>query len=589
MSEFLFFSPMKSACFLVFFTALSANLFSQNTLTADPFPVYNPFAGEQDSPENSYPFFAPEQSYSYCSLDDEGEPECRRRTVRYAYSPNRSDEDGNSNLDMYYTDYWDSNAAPDGKPLIVLLHGARGARNSTSLSKMAVMFATRGYLAVVPDYTTFRDEKWGDTGNAVDFPCLDEREIKYILQETLRDVRAAIRKTLSISSTSTAQDLFSVNPNQIFLYGVSHGAYTALQLATMDITDFPTGNVTIDGNEYNFAQSLDDLAICPEEGPCQGVAVPAAYDLKGSIAGVSLSMGATLSTDVITDDDQAAMLFFHGTCDAAAPYWELSQKDVIARNITAGIPDFPEEDLPCREAGDGDYPVYGTRRIYDHIAENSDGLRPIGFFSFCGARHNISGRYGLSGDDPDELQAGLIEYETLRFFSQLLNGDQPSSFEYSLDHSLWPISDDSEETLANHCAAVDNYGPSWPDASNKCPTCNQDAAYYANELRAPFFDGSVADEERYPKITEVAAQIEGCPSSSFEDGLEDISDTRIGDQNPDPPVIIIRVFDFTGFPISLSRRSTTLDSFLQSPPEGLSTGIYFIHLSDGTRKAYRLK
>jgi len=470
-----------------------------------------------------------------------------------------------------------------------LLHGARGSRASISLSRRAVMFAERGYVALIPDYTTFRDDQWNSAGSFLDIPCIGEAEINYILQQTLRDVRGAIRKILSLAATTTGQGIFPINPDQIYVFGVSHGAYTALQLVTMDSGDFQSGTVTIAGQEYAFSASLDDLQICETEGPCQGVTIPESYDLKAAIKGVSLSTAATLSLDAIGDEDAAAMLFFHGTCDAASPYWEISQKDVIARNITSSIPDFEESDLPCRSPEDEDYTVYGSQRVYDHMTATGNGSRPTGFFSLCGARHNLSARYGITGNDLEELKPGLMEYETLRFFAQLINGDTPASFRFAIDHRLLPASDDDIQTLDNHCTSVGNYGAPWPDASAKCPTCAADAPLYEVVLRIPFFDASAVDNERYPKISSVASQIESCPAISFDLELPNNPDTRLGHGMINTPVTVTRIFDFTGFPVPFASKKYTLESFLLSPPSGLRSGIYFIHLSNGTKKAYHIR
>lgn len=542
------------------------------------FPLYNPFGGEPDTPENAYPYYAPVSSYPACDENEDGDPQCARFTLRYAYDEDRDPDDGNSNLDIYFTNEWDQDMAPDGKPLLFLLHGGGGNRKNAELVRRAIAFAERGYMVVVPDYTTFRDDRWGSGGSFSEIPCFTEDQLKYILWYSVRDVRAAVRKAISFSTTDIAQQIVQIDTESLFFFGVSHGSYVSLQLAMAEPSDFPEGSVEINGTTYTFNGDLDDMPICDDPfNLCPGWLEMLNYEIRDHIRGLSVPTSSVLLPDAIGSEDDIPVIFFHGTCDASGPYYASSQKNVVRRSILSTAPDFPEEEIPCQDNDDLDYFIYGSQRVYETLQEvtpNFDDLY-TGFVSLCDARHNLGSHYGMSGEIPGGLKLGLMEYETLRFFANIINGSNQVSFRFDMDHRLQILSDSELNTLDNHCTSVDENGLSWPEEQIKCPKCEDDQNYYADNIHIPYYSAEAPDEERYPTVASVQDLFSGCEFLylSTEDAGHEFGEA-----------FLTAVYDLSGKLLYRSEGNPiTYPEFLRSETP-LREGYYILHFSDGTRQ-----
>ncbi len=565
--------------FLVLAVTAAPFFAAGQVLNYEAFPLYNPFAGEPDTQENAYPYYAPVSSYPTCGTDEDGNPQCSRFTLRYAYDEDRDAEDGNSLLDLYFTNEWDQDISPSGKPLLFLLHGGNGSRKNPEMVRRAVAFAERGYMVVVPDYTTFRDERWGSAGSFQELPCFSEKELSYILWYSIRDIRAVVRRVISFSTTDIAQQIAQIDTEALFFFGVSHGSYVSLQTATAEPSDFPEGAVTINGNTYAFNGDFDDMQICenPVFGNCPGWTELLGYDVRDHIKALSVPTSSVMLIDAIGPEDNVPTLFFHGTCDASAPYYRASQKEVVRRNIVSADPDFNPSDIPCQSGDELEYTIYGSREVYERMRDVSPDPDNFytGFVSLCDARHNLNTYYGMKGEIPDGLESGLMEYETLRFFANVLNNENKVAFDFDMDHRLQIFTDFESTQLDNHCAAVAGGGEQWPLLQTKCPNCAENPTFYAENARIPYYSTEAADEERYPSIASVQDLFEDCEFIYLTtDDAEQIFEEAY----------LIAVYDLSGKVLFRSEDGrVSYPEFLRSKGP-LREGYYILHFSDGTRQ-----
>lgn len=545
------------------------------------FPLYTPFGEVEDIPENAYPYYAPISNYPECGTDEEGELQCARFTLRYAYDEDRDPEDGNSRLDLYFTNEWDEELAPNGKPLLFLLHGGGGSRKNEELVKRAIEFSERGYMVVVPDYTTFRDDRWGSGGSFQDLPCFTERQLQYILWYSVRDIRAVVRRVISFSTTEIAQQIAQIDTESLFFFGVSHGSYVSLQLATAEPADFPDGSVEINGNTYEFNGDLDDMQICedPVFGLCPGWVELLDYEIRDHIKGLSVPTSSVMLLDAIGPEDDIPTLFFHGTCDASGPYYTVTQKEVVRRNIMSVLPDFPLEDVPCQDDDESAYFIHGSQRVYERMQEVSPDFDNMytGFISLCEARHNLNSYYGITGDvEEGTLESGILEYETMRFFANILNGENQIPFKFDMDHRLQVFTDFESAQLDNHCETVWEGEFTWPNESAECPKCADDQEYYADNIRIPYYSAEAPDEDRYPTVASVQDLFSDCEFLylSVEEAETTFDEARL-----------LAVYALSGKLLYRSEEGTpmTYPEFLRSG-RTLKEGYYILHFSDGTRQ-----
>lgn len=546
----------------------------------DPFPQYTPFTDVPDLVSNAYPYFFPMYTYTDCSFNEEGNVECLRFSTQYVFDEGRESGDGNSDMDVYYTDDWENFVSPAGKPIVVVLHGASGNRGAAPLAISAVEMASRGYIAVVPDYITIADSKWGNVGFDEE-SCLDADELWYTVQQSVRDIRASIRRLLFLEAEEGSFP-FPIDKGRIFVIGNSHGAYTAYHLAGMEASDFPTGEVSINGEDYTFSNDLDDQRICPQgDASCEGFSPGPGYDLRSSILGVSLVSPIVLDLDALRPaTSDAGVLIFHGSCDSRAPYWECNQKDFVRRSILGINPNAPEPAIPCQDADSPDFPVYGSQRWYQQRldAGELDDMY-VGMFSICGAPHALRGLYGVNfGDGPTSYEIGMIQFETARFFANILNNTNKENFRFDLNHRLKERHPNMVDNHENNCTVVQNHGEAWPEELLYCPSCDAGNPDAIDILHLPYFRTSHGDDQRYPSLNIFLDSGQECADAEADAVLS----AKVYDA---PQRVLIEVYDMMGRPMrsGLSRMGYGLVDFLQSG-HGLEKGMYALHFSDGSRE-----
>lgn len=163
------------------------------------------------------------------------------------------------------------------RPVIILAFGGSyigGERGD--LEFLCEAYARKGYVAVTIDYRLF-------DGPLIPFPTADQ--MKVVVIKSVSDMKAAIRHMREDADTD---NLFRIDPNNVFVGGVSAGSITAFHTAALDETDvFPADiqtileeNGGIEGNtsdnfEYssevqgliNFSGGLNDASWIDENDP----------------------------------------------------------------------------------------------------------------------------------------------------------------------------------------------------------------------------------------------------------------------------------------------------------------------------------
>lgn len=484
---------------LILVMSFCFNSVKSQELNSYGFPVHSPFADDDTYDGLSpYPFYFADPQYQGTNPNST----LFRGSHQYAFNPGRDINDGNSSFNLYFSDYHDYHTFPAGKPLVVILHGRNGNKDNSRNNRLASAFAKRGYVAIVPDYTTEGDvELWG---NPI-IECRSRDELLYTINYAVRDVRGAIRRTLfGVDRFYPSMD---IDENSIFVLGFSFGAITAAHMSYAGANEYPIGDsVEINGTSYVFESSLDDVIICPNPSvQCtQAYTSSTDYDVKDNIKGVSLLSPMLLEADFVDNSDEVQALLFHGTCDEVVAIDDPTLEQLYYRRQLASGNSNPEG-LPCDES-DVDYTLFGSARIYKR-AQNLP-ISPTGFdanpslFILCGAAHGLSQNYFSISTDYEVESLGF--YESLRFFSNLINQNPDTPFVYSLDHSLTPNYNELE--LQPKCEAMPQGGQNgdvlkgtpWVFnvlRNQYCPTCGD--SDIDPVLREPMFSALNPDSDRY--------------------------------------------------------------------------------------------
>ncbi len=478
--------------------------------------------GESDTEENKY------LGYYQDPLFDESSIQYASMQYNFDQDPDPANPNPNKFFDIFYSTSPDWPEYPAGRPLVVLLHANNGTRTSAvQLRRLAKSFVARGYVAVVPDYTTGRDEVWGLTG----LECLTEDQFNFGVQRSVRDVRAVIRRALKLSvmSSEGSAELpgipsISIDPNTIFLTGISYGATASMHTAYYDVDDFPAAGTTVEdfvgpAGETSFAFDLDDISVCPDgSNGCLGFLGD--FDVRDGIKGIAVVTPMILDLGVIRGNNYKPILSFHGTCDAIVPFDNPTAKEAAFRryreldlNFSGNIGPFPCENADYLN----DYKFYGTREIYKRLIQ-LDNIPSLdfdpyyGIFAICGKAHNVGAQY-LNQTVDQELWLGIADYEIPRFFANIINQDNMVGFSYTLDHSLHPNAGFGDEAEANQCPVLPerlnpDYDPRAGDFEKylkplekfACPSCDSPYPFVGFVPREPVFSLGDVDDLRYQPI-----------------------------------------------------------------------------------------
>jgi dienelactone hydrolase len=413
-------------------------------------------------------------------------------TVKYAFD-GRPNDTGNSLMD-YYTRPQPlvTQGVPTPRPVVFLLHGGDGSRTNPGISALAKNYARRGYVAVVPDYRTPRDPMYGNA------TCRDSIQFALTMQYSVADVRAAMRKLISMARVNP-QIASIADTSRIFIIGQSWGGATAYNTAVSDahewvvpgaapafVTFFDSVNTALPLAQYAFYNNLDAI---PVNGSCN------VFD-KSLLRGVACSAMPTMHLAMIDPGDQIPLFFAHGVCDNLAPYYKQTIREIYEINAyaalsTAGLPLPPPNLLPdpCTD-GNYQYTVYGPEAVLKYVR---NVLPPVGtvpfmhrLFRYCGGQHSI---------DND-----VVDMERTLFFKDILDGnfDRSETFTLDIAYLLPPNFNPVGSRQFWNCVYTAQYS-SWPSLLANCRTCNQSPTRFNQNSRCPWYsiDESPSSPNRY--------------------------------------------------------------------------------------------
>jgi len=204
------------------------------------------------------------------------------------------------NLQSLELDIWEPDPAIDSeviRPLVVWVHGGSfmgGSRQE--MNYFCEEFAKRGFVTATVSYRL----GWDCDPNAGIFTCAvcgsQSSKLLTAAYCSSQDVRAGLRYLVN-----NAEE-YGIDPNWIFLGGVSAGSISALSVAFMDQLD---------------ADALLPNAVL-QAGPLNssGNELTDTYEIKGVIN----DCGAVFNTSVIGEDDRIPVISFHDEGDCVVPY-----------------------------------------------------------------------------------------------------------------------------------------------------------------------------------------------------------------------------------------------------------------------------
>ena len=179
----------------------------------------------------------------------------------------------------------------DKRPVIILAHGGSfifGARED--LEDAATEYARMGYVAVSITYRLF---PFGQLGIPNATELIDQ------VVQAVGDMRGAVR---FMRADAAGNNVYKIDPNNIFVGGISAGAITAMHLAQLDEED-----------------EVSDI-------------VQAAIDANGGLEGTTGIMGFSSEVSAVVnlsgglhdrnyiDEDDVPFISFHGDSDGTVPF-----------------------------------------------------------------------------------------------------------------------------------------------------------------------------------------------------------------------------------------------------------------------------
>lgn len=188
--------------------------------------------------------------------------------------------------------YSPSGDTETARPLVIMAHGGyflSGDKTFPDVVPICTDLAEMGYVTASINYRMGINIQASLTS-----PFMDA------IMRAVQDMRAAIR--FFRKSVAENGNPYGINPNEIYIGGVSAGGFTALHLAYMDNDEIPA----------SINQSNPGLS-----GGVEGVSGNAGY--SSSIKGIISISGALGDTLWIKPGDTPAFLA-HGTADSVVPF-----------------------------------------------------------------------------------------------------------------------------------------------------------------------------------------------------------------------------------------------------------------------------
>jgi carboxylesterase type B len=138
------------------------------------------------------------------------------------------------------------NPGPNGRPLMVLIHGGAflgGTKNDANIQRMMQEFAERGYVTAAINYRLGMFQtasNWNCNVSlfGIQWNCLNQQDTSEWYRAVYRgaqDAHGAIRHLVNNASQ------YQIDPSQVFVVGESAGGYIAMATAYLDVpTEKPT-------------------------------------------------------------------------------------------------------------------------------------------------------------------------------------------------------------------------------------------------------------------------------------------------------------------------------------------------------------
>jgi acetyl esterase/lipase len=197
-------------------------------------------------------------------------------------------ESNTVDIDLDMDIYSPSNDTTLNRPVIVVAHGGAffsGDNNLDDVTALSISAAKRGYVVANINYRLGLNILDGSTG---------ERAVYRAIQ----DGSAAIRYLREF------HDEYAIDPEKIFMWGTSAGAFIALHLAYTDENDRP------DATYAGF--TAPDLGCLDCEGN--------SYIQNSRPNAIVSCWGAIGDLDYIDENDFVPSLMFHGMIDLVVPF-----------------------------------------------------------------------------------------------------------------------------------------------------------------------------------------------------------------------------------------------------------------------------
>lgn len=210
-----------------------------------------------------------------------------KTTVQFGSNTNVDGTEMNLMMDIYTPD----GSALTDKPVIIwAFGGAFVSGNRQNMEEFAQFFATKGYVSATIDYRIL-----SIAGGIPDsLGGLD------IAIKASTDMKAAVRY---LRHDAINDNAYGINPDQIYVGGVSAGAITALNVGVLDSDEV---------KEDHIQQIIDDNGGI--EGNSNNI------DVSSEVAGIINFSGAVYRLDWI-DANDPPIFSFHGTSDGTVSYY----------------------------------------------------------------------------------------------------------------------------------------------------------------------------------------------------------------------------------------------------------------------------
>ncbi len=211
-----------------------------------------------------------------------------------------------SNMSLEFDFYEPANDTMQARPLIIWAHGGTfiaGDENSADIVDMCNAFTKRGYVNASINYRLLDLDFTALVGQALSGEITDT-----FYEEVVRavaDMRAAVRFFRQDAATD---NVYRVDPDQIFVGGASAGAITAVHVAYLhEEADFD-GFTTID----------DPMANIEANGGFEGDSGNPGY--PSTVSGVVNLCGAIGSAESFIQEGEVPIVSLHGDADGTVPY-----------------------------------------------------------------------------------------------------------------------------------------------------------------------------------------------------------------------------------------------------------------------------